>query len=120
MISMVRFGILLVALIAITGWILSLGFTSPAERQALIVSAILAAVVQMGTFWLALVTRRRNALLAGWGMGAILRGTILVLYGLVIARLFGLPLAAALTSFAVFLFASMLLESFLIAYASND
>jgi hypothetical protein len=40
-----------------------------------------------------------------------------VLYGLLFAKLLGLPLAAALTSFAVFLFASMLLETFLISYA---
>ena len=117
--TMVRFGLALIALVAVTGWLLSLGFTSPAERHALLVSGSLAVVIQMGTFWLAETTRRRNALLAGWGIGAILRGTILVLYGLVIARLLGLPLAAALVSFAVFLFASILLEYFMIAYASN-
>lgn len=117
--AMARFGLALIVLIAVTGWLLSLGFRSPAERTALLVSGILTVIIQMGTFWLAESTRRRNALLAGWGIGAILRGTALVLYGLVFARLFGLPLAAALTSFAVFLFASMLLESFMIAYASN-
>ena len=117
--AMARFGILLVALVAVTGWILSRAFTTPGERNAILVSAILSIVVQMGTFWLAEMTRRRNALLAGWGIGAILRGTVLVLYGLIFARLFGLPLAAALTSFAVFLFASMLLESYLLAYASH-
>ena len=116
--AMARFGILLVVLIAVTGWIMSKGFTSPAERNAIVVSGILAAAVQMSTFGLLQLFGRRNATLAGWGIGAILRGTVLVLYGLVFARLFNLPLAAALTSFAVFLFASMLLESFLISYES--
>lgn len=114
---MVRFGLALLVLIAITGWLLSLGFRSPAERHALLVSGVLTVVIQMATFWLALAARRQNALLLGWGMGIMLRATGLMLYGLIFAKLLGLPLAAALTSFAVFLFASMLLESFLISYA---
>ncbi|HEU4877809.1 MAG TPA: hypothetical protein VFT21_00060 [Gemmatimonadaceae bacterium] len=114
---MARFGLLLVALIAVTGWMLSRAFTSDADRHAILVSGILAAAVQMGTFGLVQLTGRRNAVLAGWGMGAILRGLALILYGLIFARLLGLPLTPALTSFAVFLFASMLLESYLISYA---
>ena len=39
---MARFGILLVALIAVTGWILAKGFTTDAERHAIIVSGIVA------------------------------------------------------------------------------
>ena len=115
---MTRFAILLFALVASLGWLLSLAFTTAPEKNALLVSGVLAAIVQLGTFWIVQVARRRNAVLAGWGAGAILRGFALVLYGLVFARLFGLPLAAALVSFAVFLFASMLLETFLISYAS--
>jgi hypothetical protein len=114
---MARFGLLLVALIAVTGWMLSRAFTSDADRHAILVSGILAAAVQMGTFGLVQLTGRRNAVLAGWGMGAILRGLALILYGLIFAKLLGLPPTSALTSFAVFLFASMLLESYLISYA---
>lgn len=115
--AMARSALLLVALIALLGWILSLGFRTEAERQALLVSAGLAVMVQMATFGLVRLGGRRNAL-AFWGMGAILRGTVLVLYGLFVARFIGLPLTAALVSFAVFLFASMLLESLLLAYES--
>jgi hypothetical protein len=50
-------------------------------------------------------------------MGIVLRTLALILYGLIFAKLLGLPLTAALVSFAVFMFASLLLESFLIAYA---
>jgi hypothetical protein len=114
---MARFGLLLVALITVTGWILSKGFTTDADRHAILVSGILATVIQMATFGLVQLTGRRNAVLAGWGIGAILRGLALILYGLIFAKLLGLPLTAALTSFAVFLFASMLLESYLISYA---
>jgi hypothetical protein len=115
---MARFGILLVALIAVTGWILSKGFTTDAERHAIVVSGIVAGSVQLAAYAFIVITRKRNAVLAGWGIGIALRTITLMLYGLVFAKLFGLPLAAALTSFAVFLFASLLLESFLIAYAS--
>jgi hypothetical protein len=114
---MARFGILLVALFAITGWLLSLGFKTAAERRALLVSGILAAAVQTSTFTLAVMTRRHNQLLAGWGMGIVIRFTFLVLYALVIAKMLALPLSAALVSFVVFLFVSMLLETTLISYA---
>jgi hypothetical protein len=115
---MARFGILLVALIAVTGWILAKGFTTDAERHAIIVSGIVAGSVQLVAYAFIVISRKRNAVLAGWGIGIVLRTITLMLYGLVFAKLLGLPLAAALTSFAVFLFASMLLESFLIAYAN--
>lgn len=114
---MVRFGFLLVALIAITAWILAKGFTSADERQAILISAVLAAAVQMVTFGIVRYMGRHNAALAGWGIGAVLRMMTLILYGFIFVRLLGLPLTAALVSFAVFLFAAMLLESFLISYA---
>jgi hypothetical protein len=114
---MARFTIALIALIAVTGWILSQGFTSPAERHAIRISAVIVVIVQLITFAIVKLMGRRNAMLAGWGMGIVLRFITLVLYGLIFAKMLALPLPAALVSFAVFLFASMLLESFLIAYA---
>lgn len=114
---MARFTVLLIALIAITGLTLSLGFKTAAERHALIISACITVVVQLATFGLVQLAGKQHAL-AAWGMGAIFRGTILVLYGIFVAKMLGLPLTAALTSFAVFLFVSMLLESLLISYDS--
>ena len=115
--AMARFGLLLVALIVVTGWILSLSFDSAAERHAIVISGVLATAVQTAAFGLVKLFGRRNATLVGWILGTVLRGTALFVYGLVYAKLLGLPLPAALTSFAVFLFASMLLESYLISYA---
>lgn len=112
-----RFAAALATLITFTGLLLSLGFKTAAESHAIGVSAVLAALVQMTAYSLVETMGRANALI-GWGMGAILRGTILVLYGFFFARMLGLPLAAALVSFAVFLFVSMLLESLLRAYES--
>ena len=113
---MARFVIALVALMALTGWILSLVYTSPAERHAIWVSAMIVAAVQLASYGLVLWTERRNAKLAGWGLGIALRTLVLVLYGLVFAKSLNLPLGAALMSFAAFMFATLLLESFLIAY----
>jgi hypothetical protein len=115
--AMARFTILLIALIALLGWLLSRWFETGTERHALVVSAVLASAVQMATFGFVQLVGTRNALV-GWGMGAILRGTMLALYGLFLAKMLGLPLTAALVSFAIFLFASMLLESLLISNAS--
>lgn len=115
--AMARSALLLVALVTLLGWLLSLVFQSAADRHALLVSGCLAVTVQLAAFGLIRWAGRRNAL-TGWGMGAILRGTVLVVYGLFLARMLGLPMTAALTSFAVFLFVSMLLESLLLAYES--
>ena len=114
---MARFSFALVALMAVTGWILAQAYTSRAERHAIWVSGAVVAVVQLISFALVVLTGRRNAKLAGWGLGIALRTFVLVLYGLVFAKALSLPLGAALMSFAAFMFASLLLESFLIAYA---
>ncbi len=114
---MSRFAILLVALFAVTGWLLSLGFKTDADGHAIVVSACLATAVQFATFGIIQLVGPKNSL-AGWGMGVIIRGTVLALYGLVLAKMLGNPLPAALVSFATFLFVSMLLESFLISNAS--
>ena len=115
--SMARFAALLVALIGLITWLLSLAFRTGAERNALFTSAFLAVVVQLATFGIIKFLGKRNTLVA-WGMGAILRGAVLAVYGLVFVRLLHMPPTAALISFAVFLFASMLLESLLLVYES--
>ena len=110
--AMARFSIALLALMAVTGWILAQAYTSPAERHAIWVSAAIVAVVQLISFGLVELTGRRNAKLAGWGMGIAIRTLVLVLYGMLFAKMLNLPLGAALMSFAAFMFASLLLESF--------
>lgn len=116
--SMARFTGLLLALIGISGWALAQAYETAADRRALIISAILAATVQIMTFGLIKLLGKQNMLI-GWVLGAILRGTLLALYGIVIIKLVGLPQTAALVSFAVFLFLSMLLESLLLAHESR-
>lgn len=106
---------MLVALLLITGLALSFWFRSDADRHALLVSAALAAIVQLAAFGLVHMAGRNNALTA-WGLGTIFRGTVLVLYGFFLVKLLHLPRTAALVSFAVFLFVSMLLESLMMAH----
>jgi hypothetical protein len=113
--SMARSTLALFALIAFTGWSMSLAFSSPAEKHALFVSAVLAATVQIGAFGLVRLAGRDKALFA-WGIGTIFRGIVLIIYGFFLLKLLHLPHTAALVSFAVFLFVSMLLESTLLAY----
>ena len=112
--STARSFVLLVALIGITYWVLSFWFRSDADRHALLVSAALAAIVQLAAFSLLHMAGRTNALIA-WGLGSVFRGTVLALYGFFLVKLLHLPSSPALVSFAVFLFVSMLLESLLIA-----
>jgi hypothetical protein len=114
---MARSAVLMVALVGLTGFALSLVFRTDADRTAIFISGILAVVVQLTAFGVTRSFGRQNAL-AGYAMGAVMRGTVLALYGFMFVRMLDLPPTAALVSFAVFLFSSMLLESLLLAYES--
>jgi len=115
--AMARSAGLMIALVALTGFALSLVFRTDAERTAIIISGLLAVVVQLTAFGVTRSFGRQNALV-GYAMGAVMRGTVLALYGFMFVRMLDLPPTAALVSFAVFLFSSMLLESLLLAYES--
>ena len=98
-----------VAIIALAAAILAAFYRSPLERKAILVSAAIAIGVQLLAFTVIRLVGREHVI-AAWGVGAILRFAVLVLYALLLAPAFGLPAAAALVSFAVFLFASTVLE----------
>jgi len=51
---------------------------------------------------------------AGWGMGMLIRFIVLAIYAFLGARVLGLPIAAALVSLAAFFFVSTLLEPVLL------
>jgi hypothetical protein len=98
------------AITAALAWILSLVWTTGAERSAILVSASVAWTVQLFAFAIARLAARSNNVLAGWGIGALLRFVVLVVYALVIVKAFGLPSAAALVSLAAIFFLSTLVE----------
>lgn len=97
--------ILIIAIIGAIAWF----FTDRAGQQAVLVSAGLAFVVQLVAFGVARLLQGRNLLL-GWGIGSVLRLIALVLYAVVVARLWRAPIGPALLSFVAFLFVTTVVE----------
>ncbi len=96
-------------LIAILAVVLSFVFPGAENLRAIIISAILALVVQLGSF-LILQAMRGQGVMIGWGIGSLVRFGALITYGFLATRTLGLPLSAALFSLAAFLFATSILE----------
>jgi hypothetical protein len=94
-----------IALIGAIAW----AFTGATGRQAVAVSAGLALAVQLIAFVVARLLQRRHLLL-GWGLGSVFRLVVLVLYAVVAARLWRIPIAPALLSFVAFLFVTTVVE----------
>ena len=96
-------------LIALLGWLLTLGFPGPRDAAAIRLSAIVAIVVQLVAFAVTKTLARRH-LIAGWGAGSLLRFMTLVVYALLAVKVLGVAPVAALVSLATFLFLSTLIE----------
>ncbi len=105
-----RFAGLTLLVLALAGGLLALLFGSRAERQALVVSAAVALVVQLFAFAIARAVGPAKAL-AGFTIGTMLRLVTLVVYGVVVVRLAELPPVAALVGLATFFFLSTILET---------
>jgi cobalamin synthase len=80
-----------------------------AEYQAMMVSAIVALVIQVIAFAIARRFAASGNGIAGWTLGAVICLTSLVIYGFV-GRAVGLPSNAALLSLATFFFLTELIE----------
>lgn len=103
------YALLSLAAIALAGALFSLGYRDGTARQAILVSAAVAFVVQMGAFAVALPWARGGQAIAGWGIGAMISMGALVVYGFVV-RATGMPASPALLSLATFLFVTELIE----------
>ncbi|MDQ2767977.1 MAG: hypothetical protein M3Y30_12575, partial [Gemmatimonadota bacterium] len=101
------------ALIALAAWLLTIAFPTAQDRHAIVVSAGIAYVAQLLSFVIVRAWAATNVV-AGWGLGMLLRFVVLALYALVFAKALGLPLTSALVSLAVFFFVSTLLEPVLL------
>lgn len=97
--------VLIIAIGGLIAWMIA----PVSGRLAIMTSASLAFVVQLATFGVARVFQRRSVML-GWGLGSALRFLVLVLYAIVLARLWRAPMAPALLSFVTFLFATTVVE----------
>jgi hypothetical protein len=102
------------ALTVSTAAIMTIVWSTPAEERAIWLSAAIAFVVQMLAFGVASVVRREQVMV-GWGLGALMRLVTLSVYALVFVNALGLPATAALVSLAVFFFLSTLVEPLLLA-----
>ncbi len=101
------------ALIAVAGWLMTLVYASPDAARAVWTSAVVAFSVQVIAFAIVKLSAKTNVM-AGWGVGAILRFLVLGVYAVVIVKALGLPSGAALVSLAAFFFVSTLLEPLLL------
>ena len=102
------------AAIVLAGGLLALVFRAPGSGRAIAISAALAWGVQLVTY--AIVRHAgRSKVMAAWGLGAILRLGVLLLYAFVGLKALALPAAPALLSLATFLFLSTIIESRLLS-----
>jgi len=107
------FAAITLALIAGVAWIMTLVYQSPAASRAVWTSAAVAFAVQVLAFVIVKLSARTNVI-AGWGVGAIVRFVVLAVYALVFVKMLGLPSGAALVSLAAFFFLSTLIEPLLL------
>lgn len=97
---------------AIAGLVLSRFYGSPDEIRSIVISGAVAFGVQLLTFAMLKLAGSRNVM-AAWGVGAVVRLVMLVLYALVIVPAVGLTTSAPLFM-AVFFFLTMLVEPLLL------
>ena len=107
------------ALIITATLILRMYFRSVEQHNAMLVSAGLAFAVQLGSYALLRPARPGHGapgeLMLRWGIGAVMRFFVLVLYA-PIARIVNLSLDAALVSLVTFFFMTMMAEPLLLEY----
>lgn len=111
--KIVIFALVTLLFIAAVAWMLTYAFPTAADRHAIVVSAIVAYVVQLCAFLIARAWAATNVI-AGWGMGMLLRFAALALYALIGVKVLGVPATSALVSLAAFFFVSTLLEPVLL------
>ena len=96
-------------LIGVLGWVLALVFTASGDARALWISAVVAFVVQLFGFALARMSAKSNVI-AGWGVGMLLRLLTLGVYALLVVPALALPSGTALIALVAFFFVSTLVE----------
>jgi hypothetical protein len=107
--AMLLFAAAVVLVVLACGVVLAMLFTSPSERRAIEVSAVVAVVVQLFGFAIARSVPPQNYL-SGWIIGVALRFVTLIVYALVAVKVLGMPAPAALISLVTFFFISTLVE----------
>ncbi|MGQ0645983.1 MAG: hypothetical protein ACT4P7_00340 [Gemmatimonadaceae bacterium] len=96
-------------LIGLCASVMLLLYGTADARRAIGVSAGIAALTQIAAYAIVVAVRKEHVI-AGWGLGAVLRLVVLVVFALVVVRQFALPSAPATVSLALFLFVTTLVE----------
>ena len=107
----ISFAAACLTVIGATSVLLWFAFRSPNDRRAVAMGAGVAFVVQLAAFGVALSFARTN-IMAGWGLGVVVRVLALAAYAWVGVPTLGLPMSAALVSVALYFFVSTLVEPF--------
>jgi hypothetical protein len=103
------YAVISLVLVVVGGWLFTIVYPGVDARRAIVTSAGVAYVVQLGAFVLARSTAGTNPF-AGYGLGVLLRFVTLGLYALVFVPRLALPSMPALVSLATFFFVSTLVE----------
>ena len=109
-------GLFALATLVIVGlglWMFSLLWPSAEAHRAVQASALVAVVVQLFGFGIIRLARQSNPI-AAWGLTALLRMGVLVVYALVVVPALGVLATPALLSLATFFFLSTLVEPLLL------
>ena len=107
------FALISLLTIALFAWMLMYAFPTAADAHAIVVSACIAYVVQLAAFMIARSWASTNVI-AGWGLGMLIRFFVLAIYALVGVKVLGLQITPALVSLAAFFFVSTLAEPVLL------
>jgi hypothetical protein len=111
--SVVLYLVVAALVTAAAGWVLLLVYPGSEGQQAVVTSGVVALAIQLVAFICLQLFKGRN-IIAGWGIGALLRFGSLGLYAIFARSLLGLNMNTALVSLACFLFLSMLIEPLLV------
>jgi len=95
------------------GWVLVLVYPGADAQKSIFTSAIIALMIQLIAFIVLWLSKGKNVM-AGWGLGALLRFGGLGIYAVFAIKALGLDMNVALLSLACFLFLSMLIEPLLL------
>jgi hypothetical protein len=107
--ALALYGLGCLLVIGLAGAVLAVVWGAPSDRSAVLVSAVVALVVQMVAFVVARLLAASGNGVAGWALGAVICLVVLVIHGFV-SRALGLPSNVALVSLATFFFLTELIE----------
>lgn len=98
-----------IAIVCVGAWIITRAMPTQDVARSVWASAIVVMIVQALAFAIAWMMRPVNVI-AGWGMGMLIRLLSLALFGMFGVKALGLSLQPALLSMAGFFFVSTLIE----------